>query len=67
MYILLFVIALQRYPVFAVNLQEGLEIELHGRGGEVEAELLQNLGVEDTERSNDLGLSLLAKVNICAS
>lgn len=56
-----------KIPCFAVNLQEGFEIELHGRGGEVEAELLQDLGVEDTERSNDLGLSLLAEVNICAS
>lgn len=53
--------------LFSVNLQEGLEVKLHGRGGEVEAELLQNLGVKDTERSNDLGLSLLAEVNICAS
>ena len=54
-------------PAKKCYLQEGLEIELHGRGGEVEAELLQNLGVEDTERSNDLGLSLLAEVDVCAS
>jgi len=52
---------------FGLFLQEGLEIKLHGGGREVEAKLLQNFGVEDSEGSNDLGLSLLAEVNICAS
>lgn len=56
-----------KIPTSIFFLQERLQIELQGRGGEVQSELLQNLGVKNTERSNDLGLALLTEVDVCAS